>query len=760
VEKKSDYHYYIDMQQNKPVIVIKTFIFLCVLCVLCGLNFSANDPMQLSSVRYWAYQIQGLDASGAVQKIVDSKYDMIVIDPTVTYDPEFNAADMVAKIKASKASDGVHRKLVIAYIDIGQAEEWRWYWDGHTTYEENGLCKNSYVQAIQSWAPFVVACDPDGWAGNYPVAFWDEDWKDIVINGTGFGSHLNLYFDSMLDEVIQDGFDGVYLDWVEAWEMEAVQDRAADEGKDPGQEMLKFIKEMRTYGKQYNSGFIVIQQNSSELIDEVGAAQIKTAVDAIAQEGVWWDGVGGNDDWDDSEGYDYASCCTNYYLTRLRKYKAAGLPVFVCDYALSKSSQVYQKSAAEGFIGYATRRSLSRLTTTPPTFSTIGETDPFGSFDTPLEGATVRSSVAVTGWALDNTGISHVKIYRESENGGTLKYIGDAIRVEGARPDVQQLYPGYPQNSKAGWGYMLLTNFLPNNGNGTFVLHAVATDTSGNSTTLGTKTITCDNINAVKPFGAIDTPTQGGTASGGSFVNWGWVLTPEPNRIPTNGATIDVWVDGVKIGHPAYNIYRSDIAALFPGYANSNGAVGYFYLDTTAYDNGVHTIQWTAMDNVGNSDGIGSRYFTIQNNNRARLKGSKFQGSMVVGSKVDDDVSQLPADIGSPVMVKTGFNEAAEFRYVYPDERGILSIQIKHMECLEIHLSSGALHPYQSTIQPSNHPTIPLSPLPIGATLDSEGNVLYWQPGPGFLGFHRLEFAVYRESVGMIKKVIRIKIIP
>jgi hypothetical protein len=64
-------------------------------------------------------------------------------------------------------------------------------------------------------------------------------------------------------------------------------------------------------------------------------------------------------------------------------------------------------------------------------------------------------------------------------------------------------------------------------------------------------------------------------------------------------------VDGVSIGHPTYSNYRADIASLFPGYANSNGAVGYFYLDTTAYKNGVHTIQWAAADSAGNIDGIG-----------------------------------------------------------------------------------------------------------------------------------------------------------
>ena len=70
-----------------------------------------------------------------------------------------------------------------------------------------------------------------------------------------------------------------------------------------------------------------------------------------------------------------------------------------------------------------------------------------------------------------------------------------------------------------------------------------------------------------KPFGAIDTPTQGGAASGSNFINWGWVLTPPPNRIPTDGSTINVYIDGVNLGHPTYNIYRFDIYNFFPDFS-------------------------------------------------------------------------------------------------------------------------------------------------------------------------------------------------
>ena len=118
---------------------------------------------------------------------------------------------------------------------------------------------------------------------------------------------------------------------------------------------------------------------------------------------------------------------------------------------------------------------------------------------------------------------------------------------------------------------------------------------------------------ATKPFGAIDTPSQGGTTSGANFVNFGWALTQNPKFIPTDGSTINVLVDGSLVGKADYNHFRSDIAGLFPGLANSNAAVGFRILDTTALANGLHTISWAVTDNAGAIEGIGSRFFTVAN---------------------------------------------------------------------------------------------------------------------------------------------------
>jgi hypothetical protein len=376
---------------------------------------------------------------------------------------------------------------------------------------------------------------------------------------------------------------------------------------------------------------------------------------------------------------------------------------------------------------------------------------PFGEFATPVNGSTVRSSIPVTGWVLDDIGVESIKIYREE--GKALVFIGDAVFVEGARPDVEQAYPGYPLNYKAGWGYMMLTNFLPNRGNGIYKILAAATDTEGHQVTLGIKTITCDNDNAVKPFGAIDTPTQGGTASGSSFVNWGWVLTPQPNSIPTDGSTINVFVDGVNLGHPTnYNIYRSDIAALFPDYANSDGAAGYFYLDTTAYENGVHTIQWTATDNAGNTDGIGSRYFTIQNtggSSRMAVLSDKCSGLSV-------ELSRIPVDFSESPGIKKGYQRDSKLENIYPDEKGFINIEIRELERIEIHLS--ALQADSSRYSGYLVVGSKLKPLPIGATLNATRGVFYWQPGPGFIGEYRFVFIKEVQAGGLKKKNIKIVI--
>jgi hypothetical protein len=379
---------------------------------------------------------------------------------------------------------------------------------------------------------------------------------------------------------------------------------------------------------------------------------------------------------------------------------------------------------------------------------------PFGTFATPEDGlANVTGSIAVTGWALDDTCVESVEIYRQV-NGG-LSFIGDAVFVEGARPDVEQAYPDYPNNSRAGWGYMMLTNFLPD---GQLVLKAIATDTTGHQVVLGTKTITVDNANAVKPFGAIDTPGQGGEASGSKFRNNGWALTPQPNKIPENGSTINVFIDAVLVDNVNYNLYRSDIANFFPGYANANGSWGYLDFDTTAYANGVHTIAWAVTDNAGNTDGVGSRYFSIQN--IEGVSRSSAQGTAGIattpgyqGQPGFTPTKGIPGHDFGFIEVKRGYNQERKPQKILPNKTGTAVLEVNELERIEIQLNKNISHGY---LVVGNE----FRSLPIGSTLVPGKGIFYWQPGAGFLGNYELVFIGKQENGKPFMKRIDLKINP
>ncbi|UCC61956.1 MAG: endo alpha-1,4 polygalactosaminidase, partial [Anaerolineae bacterium] len=242
---------------------------------------TVSEALSLDQVTYWAYQIQELSRRGAVDALVASRYDMLVLEPTRTDwssdDKHFDTGRMVARLKGSAASDGAHRKLVLAYIDIGEAEDWRWYWKWSTGWDCTG-------DRPADWPDYILTCDPDGWTGNYPVAYWDAAWKDVVIYGRHQGSDPDRDYSSVLDEVLLDGFDGIYLDWVEAFEDETVAAAARAVGKDPATEKIAFINEMKQVAAARHPGFLIIQQKAASLID--GHPELVWAIDAIAQEAI------------------------------------------------------------------------------------------------------------------------------------------------------------------------------------------------------------------------------------------------------------------------------------------------------------------------------------------------------------------------------------------------------------------------------------------------------------------------------------------
>jgi len=288
-------------------------------------------------------------------------------------------------------------------------------------------------------------------------------------------------------------------------------------------------------------------------------------------------------------------------------------------------------------------------------------------------------------------------------------FLGTAVLVPGARPDVEAVFGDLPLAHRAGWGYLLLTNMLPDQGNGAFQITAIAEDAEGHRTEIGTRTIIANNASATRPFGAIDTPAQGETISGTSYTNFGWALTPQPKTIPTNGSTIRVLIDGADIGSVDYNHFRADVSGLFPGLNNSSGPVAFRPIDTTTLADGLHTIAWIVTDNAGSAEGIGSRYFTVQNG-----------------------AAQFVSGVLAPPALRTAALAASSLAR---------QVRVRELEPVTIDL---ALDRTACAASYTGYEVVrgELRSLPVGSTLDAATGRFAWQPGPGFFGAYRLVFFV------------------
>lgn len=363
---------------------------------------------------------------------------------------------------------------------------------------------------------------------------------------------------------------------------------------------------------------------------------------------------------------------------------------------------------------------------------------PIGAFDTPVSGAqNLTGAIVVSGWALDDAGIDKVEIWRDLAPGeSTPPYAGPGPGngkvfvahgdfIPGTRPDVETIYAAYPAAHRSGWGYVLLTYGFPDRGNGTYTLHAFAYDTTGQWTTLGSKTIGVNNNAATKPFGTIDYPAPG-VAISGLFRNNGWVLTPNVGGVPSCAITsVTMTIDSGPASFPvAYGTSRPDVGAAFPGHSGGANVGGEVTFDTTQFTNGLHTIGWLASDDCGRSEGIGSRFLYIQN-----------AGGADARRKPTRDLASLGLTL-----------EPAAQR----------NVRVEAMERAEVEL------PVIAGASWTGHELVggEARQLPIGSTLDEQSGRFYWAPGPGFLGSFDLRFVAHVNGVAVAHVPVRITVGP
>ncbi len=336
--------------------ILKT---VALLFIFVFINFCKTDSEeQLPSAEFnginvstWMYQIQGLENRGDVNALDETDYDLLVVEPgNNLIDEPYETGYIVDQLK--NKPDG-QKRILLAYIDIGEAEEYRTYW------KNNWVAPTATKRGIPD---FLVTIDPDGWSGNYPVAYWDAEWQDIWLKEDG-----------IIDKLVAYGFDGVYLDWVEAYDDDKIRDTGENAGINPENEMMLFIDKIRKKGRSVNPEFLIFAQNAPYLID-INKNYYISIIDALAVEDTWFYGEG-DADWNDANAGDLSGgerhqdeYSTENRILQSKKYLNLGVPVFTVDYCISakNAEDTYQNSRENGFIPLVTRVSLSRITETPP----------------------------------------------------------------------------------------------------------------------------------------------------------------------------------------------------------------------------------------------------------------------------------------------------------------------------------------------------------------------------------------------------------
>jgi cysteinyl-tRNA synthetase len=211
---------------------------------------------------------------------------------------------------------------VLAYLSVGEAEDYRPYW------------KKEWKQKPPAW----LGPENPQWAGNFKVRYWDRDWQALILGRD----------DAPFDRIVADGYDGIYLDIIDAFEF--WEERGI---KDTRPQMVEWVRKLARHARQKRAAFLVVPQNGEALAREKAYLDL---VDAIGREDLYFDG--------DKPQKKAEIASVEADLQRFRK---AGKPVFVIEYCKQtrNAQAVYQRAPAVGFVPLVTVRPLDRLIVTP-----------------------------------------------------------------------------------------------------------------------------------------------------------------------------------------------------------------------------------------------------------------------------------------------------------------------------------------------------------------------------------------------------------
>jgi hypothetical protein len=184
--------------------------------------------------------------------------------------------------------------------------------------------------------------------------------------------------------------------------------------------------------------------------------------------------------------------------------------------------------------------------------------------------------------------------------------------------------------------------------------------------------------------------------------------------------------------------------------------VGFRVIDTTTLANGVHTIAWTAMDDQGAVEGIGSRYFTVSNGAGA-LTAAAVASSTAWGRHAEERraLDLAPLDLRA-VVGRRGWDPSVPLQAFAPGVSGRIVIRSEEVSRVELRLGASKASRYTAYLRTSEG----LAPLPIGSQLDEATGVFTWAPGVGFVGPYDLVFVRWVGGHPMARHEVRVVLAP
>ncbi len=269
-----------------------------------------SDPSGLlGQAKSWGYQLQNLN----LKRAETSPFDVLVVD--YAKDGSDESALKPAEIERLKTKPEGGRRIVLAYCSIGEAESYRSYW------------QKSWTREKPAW---LLGENPE-WEENYSVCFWDPGWQSIVCGNSN----------SLIDRIIAQGFDGVYLDKCDVYEdLREHFKPVARSRPDLEGDMVGFVRRISSAAKAKRPGFLVVMQNAEALLER---AELRQAIDAVAKEELLFgldrpEKPNARDEIDESR-------------QLLDLMKKDGKPVFAVEY-LNTPSRIDEAAAAAQKLGY------------------------------------------------------------------------------------------------------------------------------------------------------------------------------------------------------------------------------------------------------------------------------------------------------------------------------------------------------------------------------------------------------------------------